>query len=86
MNDALLNTSGLSAENRLTLVEKEILVINTQLGRIVSDIESEKATRARVSASHTSSLEALEKRLRIVEKSIWIGFGALAAIQVFLKF
>lgn len=83
---SILDTSGLALEHRLVIAEKEILIINTQLGRIISDIESEKATRARTSAAHTESLEALDKRLRVVEKSIWIAFGILAAIQVLLKF
>lgn len=47
------------------------------MSRIVADIESEKGTRARANAD-------LETRLRGVEKSNWMGVGALAILQIIL--
>ena len=81
----MIDTSRLTESQRIEVLEKSVLVLETQLERIVSDIESEKGTRARVSQSLFDSMSALDKRLRLVEKSIWIGFGLLLAAQVLLK-
>jgi Zn-dependent M16 (insulinase) family peptidase len=71
--DSLREQIGLS--NRITAVE-------TQLGRIISDIESEKGTRLRIHHD-------FETRLRFLEKSIWKAVGAVVilqiAVQVMLK-
>lgn len=52
-------------------------MLETQVGRIESDIESEKGTRSRANAD-------LEIRLRSVERSNWMGVGALALLQIIL--
>lgn len=80
------DTSTLTSEQRLVLAEKQLLILDVQVNRIVADIESEKETRNRVNQDLVVLLENQDKRLRIVEKSVWIGFGILAAIQVLLKF
>lgn len=80
-----LDTSQLSSDKRIELLEKQMLVMETQLDRIISDIESEKGTRSRASRELSEAVTALDKRLRLVEKSIWIAFGLLLAAQIFLK-
>ena len=75
----------MNTEERIILLEKQVLVIHEQINRLVSDAESEKATRSRVNKSIIEMIGDLDKRTRLVEKSIWIGFGVLAAIQFLLK-
>jgi hypothetical protein len=82
--DAEFHTAKLSEVDRITLLEKHFLVLDSQVRRIVADIESEKGTRARLNVTLTDSIESMDKRLRLVERSIWIGFGALGVIQFFL--
>jgi hypothetical protein len=77
-------TSQLTIEERVTSLEKHFLVLDSQVHRIVADIESEKGTRARLNIALTDSIDGMDKRLRLVERSIWIGFGALGVIQFFL--
>jgi len=47
------------------------------MSRIVSDIESEKGTRARANID-------LESRMRSVERAYWKGVGAIMCFQVVL--
>ena len=84
MNDEKFSTSDLGDRERIVLLEKHFLVLETQVNRIVSDIQSEKATRNRSNVALTKAIEAIDKRVRVLEKSIWIGFGLLAAVQFFL--
>jgi hypothetical protein len=81
----MINQSNLSADQRIDNLEKSVLILETQVQRIVSDIESEKGTRTRANQNVLDLMDVLDKRLRWVEKSIWIGFGLLLAAQVLLK-
>lgn len=54
-----------------------VLKLETQVERLMSDAEDEQ--RARVEAN-----EALEARLRSVERTIALGVGALGLIQLIL--
>lgn len=58
---------------RLHSIELKIGSINDQLGRICSDIESEKGTRARINSSINSALE--EIRVLLYGKGDAVGFN-----------
>jgi hypothetical protein len=58
--------------------EERLLKTEIQLSRLVSDVDSEKRTRANVNAN-------LELRLRELEKSNWKSTGALAIFMVILQ-
>lgn len=64
--------------DRVTRLERYQVRTEAQMDRIVSDIESEKGTRARSNAD-------LELRMRCVEKALWKGAGAIMALQVVLS-
>lgn len=60
--------------------------MDAQTGRLVSDAESEKGTRERANSEIWHYLRKMEERLREVEKRIWMGLGALAALEIVLKY
>lgn len=66
---------------RLDDTEVRLAVLETQMERIVSDIESEKATRARVNSEIISQLQAIDQAQRKIEKIIWTGLGGLGVLQ-----
>ena len=81
----LIDTSNLTDARRIEFLEKSVLILETQIERIIADIESEKGTRSRATQSLFEAMETLDKRLRLVEKSIWVGFGLLLAAQLLLR-
>lgn len=70
---------------RLALLEtrlKELKdIMDLKIGRIVSDIESEKDTRARVNEDWKHDLMVIRKDLRAIEKNVWIGIGIITTLQ-----
>lgn len=64
-----------------TIVER-VVRLEVQMGRVVSDIESEKSTRSRTNSDH-------EERLRAIEKTIWkasgLAIAVLAVVDVILR-
>lgn len=70
---------------RVAIVEKLLneheARINIQLGRILSDIESEKGTRQRLHADWKSETDALNRRLLSLEKHVSVGIGIIVALQ-----
>lgn len=62
-------------------IETRLRIIETRLGRIESDIESEKGTRARVNESVTVKLEKLSDHMSRQDKIIFTGMGVLACLQ-----
>jgi hypothetical protein len=67
-------------------LEKRIVVLEIQVGRVVSDIESEKGTRGRVNVETFAHLLKLEERVRRLELAIVAMGSALGILQVVLKF
>lgn len=51
------------------------------MGRIVSDIESEKDTRARANHAAMEMLKGIDQSQRKTEKLVWCGLGGLAVLQ-----
>ena len=74
---------------------EEIELIKIQIGRIVSDIESEKDTRKRsnerfdrkiedMKSDLEGKLEMRDKILRSHDRAIYMGIGGLAVLQIVL--
>lgn len=66
-------------------LSERIIALEIQVERMISDIESEKGTRARANEERKRQIEKIEVRLFSVEKSLWFGVGALAAFELVLK-
>jgi len=66
--------SNASTETRLTVLE-------VQVKRIVSDIESEKGTRSRAGSDLNARLDQIDHAQRKQERILYIGMGALGALQ-----
>lgn len=64
----------MSLRDDLTPVNERLAVIESQLARMVADMESEKGTRSRV---NDKILERITKH----DRMIWLGLGALMALQ-----
>lgn len=66
-----------------TLHELELRMtkVELQVGRIASDIESEKDSRARANSEILSQLRAIDTAQRKQEKMLWGGAGGLAVLQ-----
>lgn len=59
--------------------------MEAEIGRLQSDRESEKGTRARTNALIHQRLDAIDQQQRKLERIIWMGMGALAALQFILR-
>lgn len=55
--------------------------METQMERILADLDSEKGTRARVNANLVEKLDLIDDRQRKMERIIWMGLGGLAVLQ-----
>lgn len=65
----------------LAELDREVTVHHYQLGRIVSDIESEKRTRAKVNETIIEKLETLDERQRKSEAWQNKMIGGLMVLQ-----
>ena len=63
-----------------------VTVIETQLERIVSDIESEKGTRSRINSEHDRKVDALTTAQDRTNRILYSMLGGFAVIQVLLQF
>lgn len=63
----------------------KITQLEAQVGRLASDQESEKGTRARVNAEFTRRLDQIDASQRKLERIIYMGIGGLAVLQFFLS-
>jgi len=61
-------------------LSERVVRLQEQVGRLVSDAESEKDTRRRVSQSIESRFVATEGRIGKIERTIWTAAGALAIV------
>ncbi len=70
-------------------LSERIVRMETQVGRLVSDAESEKDTRRRANETIEKRFTATDERLHKLERTIWTATGALAVIiaviQIVLK-
>jgi hypothetical protein len=61
-------------------------VLEYQVGRIVSDIESEKGTRMRTNQAILDEIVELKKAQRTSDRIIWTALGALGLLQWVLQY
>lgn len=61
---------------------ERVRVVEVRIDRMVSDIESEKGTRARANERLSNQIEALDKRLTRHDRLIWMAAGVLAALNI----
>lgn len=66
--------------------DARLVRLETQVERVLSDIESEKGTRTRVNVEITKRFDDLEKRVRIVERNIWLASGAITVVVFVANF
>ena len=64
---------------------ERIVRLETQVSRLVSDAESEKDTRRRVSDSINQRFIVSEERVRSLERTIWMASGAVAVIVLIVN-
>lgn len=63
------------------LHERRIVMLEVQFNRFVADAESEKRTRAEVNREIKTALQAIDNRLRLTERAVWLGMGGLFVAQ-----
>lgn len=71
-------------EAQLALGER-LVRMETQIGRLVSDYESEKGTRARTNISVDEKLEALGVRMGRMERNFYLAAGAIVAADYLFR-
>lgn len=65
-------------ENLTDGLEKDVLALQIQTGRLKSDFDSEKGTHNRVATD-------FENRMRAVEKAIWKATGTIAILTTLVN-
>jgi hypothetical protein len=68
----------------IDLIER-IVKLETQMGRLVSDAESEKETRRRVATAINERFLVSDERVRQLERTIWKASGAVMAVVFLLN-
>lgn len=64
---------------------ERLLLLEMRVNRLVSDAESEKRTRAQANADVGMRLDAMDNRLREVERTMWKAAGALGLLLAMLE-
>lgn len=73
-----------SPRELLFTIEKTVALHDQQLKRIVSDVESEKRTRANVNSNIIARLDVQDERQRKSDRYIYIGLGGVAVLECVL--
>ena len=68
-------------ERRKDEMSERVIRLEMQVGRLVSDAESEKETRRRVADAINTRFVVSEDRVRDVERTIWRAAGAITVIS-----
>lgn len=74
-----MNHSDASIHQRVTRIE-------IQMERYTSELESEKASRARVNSDVYAKLDRISEKQDQTNRIIWMMLGGLAVLQVVLQF
>lgn len=61
-----------------------VVILETQMARIVSDIESEKDTRARANADFRSEFVGVNQHLAKQDRLFNMAMGAILALQILI--
>lgn len=76
-------------------LDRRIIILEQQVGRLLSDTDSEKDTRRRVNSDMLQQMKNLDTawdlqfekvdiRLKALEKNMYLALGALALLQLFM--
>lgn len=72
-------------EARVTVLEQTLAIVKSttdqHIGRIISDIESEKGSRSRQNDRWSNDFGRLDTRIASLERHVWIGIGIITAMQ-----
>lgn len=71
--------------NKTGTIDNRVTALEVQVSRIVSDIESEKDTRARANRDVVSELKSIDERLRSIERKAAMLIGAFAIGELILR-
>lgn len=69
-----------------TTLEAKVSVMEFQIGRIVSDIESEKETRARANEAIHRKLDSVTEGQNKTNWIVAMGVGGVMVVEVVLQF
>jgi hypothetical protein len=67
-------------------ISERVAILQTQMDRLVSDAESEKDTRKRASTAILTKFDAIEERLRAIDRRMWIWMGVVSAFVFIANF
>ena len=67
-------------------MEERVRALEIQMHRVVSDAESEKLNRRDKHVELRDWLMSLERRLRNMERIVWLILGGLTVIEFLTKF
>lgn len=70
----------------VTTINERLATVEAQVARLVSDAQSEKGTRSRSNDRIDKRFDEVEKRLRCVERNMYIAMGGLGALEIGLRF
>ena len=65
---------------KLNEISERLVRAESQIGRLVSDAESEKDTRKRSNTYINGRLDQIDTRFRTIERTIWFSAGAVGVI------
>lgn len=71
--------------DKIASLDRRTTILYMQLKHITSQVQSEKGTRSRGNQTILKEIKDMDTRLRIVEKSIWTGFGILIMLEILLR-
>jgi hypothetical protein len=74
-----MNQSEASIQSRVTRIEM-------QMERYTSELESEKATRARVNSDVYAKLDRISEKQDQTNRIIWMMLGGLGVLQIVIQF
>jgi|KBSSwiStaDraftv2_1062776.scaffolds.fasta_scaffold56145_4 hypothetical protein len=69
-----LVTGGMSNEQRIELLEKQILIVYHQQQNIAIEIDTT-----------LKGIEKLEKRFRLLERANWVGIGIILVVEFLFR-
>lgn len=65
---------------------ERLIRVEAKLETMFEALDEMKAIRNEMNMQLSAALEKLDKRIRDVEKYIWVGMGGLAVLQVIIAF
>lgn len=67
-------------------VSERLLMLESEVGRLQSDYESEKGTRARANADILAELKLIRSDVEAMQRKIWMAIGGVGAVTWLIEF